>query len=129
MGDILNEMADNQNNNHGSVTIDGKEVTVDGMFEELGKVMELQKKMNIVLENNQLDPDDFQSTQDKLDKIDEQFYNLSNTVDNVTMTLNELGKLTAKMDADTTEYDQTIDKIEGNLDKLEDSLGQSSADV
>jgi len=53
------------NSIYSSITVDGKEVTVDGMFEELSKVMELQKKMNEVFKNSPLDPADFQGTQDK----------------------------------------------------------------
>ena len=59
------------NSIYSSITVDGKEVTVDGMFEELSKVMALQKKMNEVFKNSPmvgpmaLDPADFQGTQDK----------------------------------------------------------------
>merc|ERR1712223_207791 len=53
--DILNEMADNDNNTHSSIIVDGETVTVDGMFEELSKVMKLQKKMNKVFKNSPLD--------------------------------------------------------------------------
>ena len=35
------------------------------MFDELSKVMELQKKMNEVFKNSTLNPADFQDTQDK----------------------------------------------------------------
>ena len=35
------------------------------MFDELSKVMELQKKMNEVFKNSTLNPADFQETQDK----------------------------------------------------------------
>ena len=40
-------------------------MTVDGMFDELSKVMELQKKMNEVFKNSPLDPADFQGTQEQ----------------------------------------------------------------
>ena len=35
------------------------------MFDELSKVMELQKKMNEVFKNSPLDPMDFQGTQEQ----------------------------------------------------------------
>ena len=35
------------------------------MFEELSKVMELQKKMNEVFKNSPLDPADFEGTQEQ----------------------------------------------------------------
>ena len=58
--------SDGANNpKHSSITVDGKEITVDGMFDELSKVMELQKKMNEVFKNSTLNPADFQDTQDK----------------------------------------------------------------
>lgn len=53
------------NPKYSSITVDGKEVTVDGMFDELSKVMELQKKMNEVFKNSPLDPADFQGTQEQ----------------------------------------------------------------
>ena len=65
----------------------------------------------------------------KLDRIEDKFDQLRETVDDVNSQLIELGKVTDNLNATTKLYGQTIDKIEGNLDRLDETLSKGSSDV